>query len=314
MNSTNKTTYVKSLHLASYDWEVRFFTDFQRSGYYSSPYPFGLFVNKMLKREETDPDMVFTTPVTLFYGDNGSGKSTLLNILASLLDIPHNSPFNASVFMKEYVKGCRCSYNYEAPPLTSKIITSDDVFNQSFHRREMNQMTHERQMETLEEGRDLIRNRKRTFNFDNPEDLAYIERRKVFKHDCDYRDAHRLVLKEIGRDIALHSNGENALEYFEGQISRRGLYLLDEPENSLSINHQLLLKQYIEEMVEYEQCQFIISTHSPFLLALNNARIYNLNLCPVDVQRWTDIEEVKTYFRFFQQYANQFPNTENTAL
>lgn len=313
MDSTNKTIYVKSLRLASYRWEIGFFERFQRNGYHSSPYPFGLFINKMMKDEMSD-DIKFTTPVTLFYGDNGSGKSTLLNILARLLAIPHNSPFNVSVFMKEYVEGCRAGYNYETPPLTSKIITSDDVFNQSFHRREMNQMTHEHPMEVLEEGRDLIRNRKRTLNFDNPEDLAYIERRKVFRHDCDYRDAHRLVQKEVGRDITLHSNSENALEYFEGQITRRGLYLLDEPENSLSINHQLLLKQYIEEMVGYEQCQFIISTHSPFLLALDNARVYNLNLCPVAVQQWTDIEEVKTYFQFFQQYADQFPNIENTTL
>ena len=36
-----------------------------------------------------------------------------------------------------------------------------------------------------------------------------------------------------------HSNGESAIKYFTEKIGEGGLYLLDEPENSLSPEKQL---------------------------------------------------------------------------
>ena len=58
-------------------------------------------------------------------------------------------------------------------------------------------------------------------------------------------------------------------------------YLLDEPENSLSAENQLKLKQFIEDSARFYNCQFIISTHSPFILSLTDALIYDLDSNPV---------------------------------
>lgn len=273
---------------------------YYRGSYHSSPYPFGLFPQIGLREIEF-------APITIFCGDNGSGKSTLLNILSNCLHIPHNSPYNASVYMEAYVELCAYDYNYHSQPWLSRIITSDDVFNQSFHRREMNQVTHELQDKVLAEGKEMLKDRRLSVNFDNPEDVARFRRKAIaIGRPRHYSGPHELVMKEVGRDIILHSNGENALEYFKEQIRPHGLYLLDEPENSLSIKRQLILKQYIEEMVQYEHCQFVIATHSPFLLALDNACVYDLDMNPVCVQEWTDIENVREYFDFFQHYTDLF--------
>lgn len=78
-------------------------------------------------------------------------------------------------------------------------------------------------------------------------------------------------------NIHEYSNGESAYKYFLEKIEEGGLYILDEPENSLSPKRQLKLVKFIEESARYFDCQFIISTHSPFLLAIQGAKIYDLD-------------------------------------
>lgn len=85
-----------------------------------------------------------------------------------------------------------------------------------------------------------------------------------------------------------------------------GLYLLDEPENSLSAQRQIELVAFIEDMTRYEHCQFVIATHSPFVLSIKEAKIYDLDQKPVDVRRWTQLENVQTYYRFFQMHQEAF--------
>lgn len=53
-------------------------------------------------------------------------------------------------------------------------------------------------------------------------------------------------------------------------------------------------------------CQFIISTPSPFLLAMRGAKVYNLDENPVDIKRWTGLENVRIYYDFFKRYENEF--------
>ena len=85
-----------------------------------------------------------------------------------------------------------------------------------------------------------------------------------------------------------------------------GLYLLDEPENSLSPKRQLELLALIEDAAWYTGCQFVISTHSPFLMAMRGAKVYDLDEDPVTVKPWTELETVRTYFEFFQRYEREF--------
>ncbi|OOM61376.1 hypothetical protein CLBCK_23770 [Clostridium beijerinckii] len=103
-----------------------------------------------------------------------------------------------------------------------------------------------------------------------------------------------------------YSNGESAFIYFTEKIDENGLYILDEPENSLSPKRQMELMNFIEDSARFLRCQFIISTHSPFILAMKGAKIYDLDENPVDVKRWTELENVRTYYDFFKMHEKEF--------
>ena len=116
----------------------------------------------------------------------------------------------------------------------------------------------------------------------------------------------KFVRKSLMDNVREHSNGESALLYFEEKIQDNGLYLLDEPENSLSPEKQQELLKFLEESMRFYGCQFIIATHSPFLLSMKGAKIYDLDEEPVDVKRWYELENVRAYYEFFKKHEGEF--------
>lgn len=142
-------------------------------------------------------------------------------------------------------------------------------------------------------------------NFDNYESLrnTYDSKRKTMS---------RYVRDRLGNNnIVEQSNGESALMFWEREIKEDSIYILDEPENSLSAENQLKLKKFIEESTRFYNCQFIISTHSPFLLNLLEAKIYDLDEDGVPSKDWTELPNVKIYYNFFKEHANEFKKNDN---
>lgn len=84
--------------------------------------------------------------------------------------------------------------------------------------------------------------------------------------------------------------------------------MLDEPENSLSPKKQLELIKHIAELARYCGCQFVIATHSPFILSIDGAKIYDLDAYPVDIKNWWELENPKAYFEFFNSHRDKFLN------
>jgi predicted ATPase len=117
----------------------------------------------------------------------------------------------------------------------------------------------------------------------------------------------KFVRDHLMANVRTNSNGENAFKYFQEKLKENGLFLLDEPENSLSPKRQLELKTFIEESVRYFGCQIIMATHSPFLLSIEGAKIYDLDSDPVEIKSWVDLEHVRTYYDFFKN-VNLPPN------
>jgi predicted ATPase len=78
-------------------------------------------------------------------------------------------------------------------------------------------------------------------------------------------------------NTSLHeqSHGESFLALVLNRFGDRGLYILDEPEAALSVRGVLALIRRMHELVATGS-QFIVSTHSPVLLAYPGARIYEL--------------------------------------
>ena len=100
--------------------------------------------------------------------------------------------------------------------------------------------------------------------------------------------------------------------YWQREITENSIYILDEPENSLSAENQKRQKQFIEESARFYNCQFIISTHSPFLLGLKFAKIYDLDSVPVTTKKWTELPNVLTYYNFFKENEEEFKKLGNS--
>ena len=84
------------------------------------------------------------------------------------------------------------------------------------------------------------------------------------------------------------------------------MYLLDEPEVSLSPQNQVQLAEEINKMARYLGIQFIIATHSPFMLGILNAKIYNLDTKDYKVQKWSELENVRYFYEFFKSKMDEF--------
>lgn len=109
-----------------------------------------------------------------------------------------------------------------------------------------------------------------------------------------------------GHEVDLNSNVEIEIKYFERKLRNDTLYCLDEPENSMSPKMQMELVSMLENMAHYCGCQFIIATHSPFLLALEGARIYDLDSRPVARKKWWQLEDTRMYYDFFNKHRALF--------
>ena len=84
------------------------------------------------------------------------------------------------------------------------------------------------------------------------------------------------VIESYG-GVSLHkqSHGESFMALVENRFLGNGLYILDEPEAALSPSKLLELMCHIRDL-EKKNSQFIISTHSPILMAYPGAQILYL--------------------------------------
>ncbi len=282
--------YLKSFTYPNEDLELDFIMDIKRTCY-DTFYPFKVLSKNDLHRLEFDT-------ITTLYGGNGSGKSTALNVIAEKIGLRRECIYNKSNFFPDYVKLCDMSIEEEIPE-NSRIITSDDVFDYMLNIRNLNEGIDLKREELFEE---YLEAKYSKFQMRTMAD--YEQLKKV--NNSRRTTQSRYVKSKMMDNIREYSNGESAFRYFTEKFEEDGLYLLDEPENSLSPKRQIELMNYLEESARFFGCQFIISTHSPFLLSMKSARIYNLDRNPVEIERWTNLENVRTYFDFFKAHEHEF--------
>ena len=283
--------YLRGFKLPNEEVEWNFFVYGETRTCFNTYYPFQIFPKMEFEEIEFEP-------VTIFYGGNGTGKTTLLNIIAEKLRATRNSVFNRSNFFDVYVSKCRVDLLKNIPP-ESRIITSDDVFDYMIDVRNLNDGIHNKREELFEE---YIENKNSDFKFRTMDD--YEKLKKV--NETRRKSQSRYVDDKLIKNVREYSNGESAFKFFTEKIKKDALYLLDEPENSLSPKRQIELAKYIEEASRFYKCQFIISTHSPFVLAMPYAKIYNLDVVPATSSKWTELENVRTYYEFFNSHKDEF--------
>lgn len=282
--------YLKSFIFPDEDREFKFILSIKRKCY-DSFYPFRIL-------SKNDFRQIDFEPITILYGGNGSGKSTALNVIAEKLSITRESLYNRTNFYGDYIDMCDIEIVDEIP-LESRIITSDDVFNYMLNIRTLNEGIDTKREDLFVEYLDLKYSQFKMKSLEDYEQLKKVNQSRS-------RTQSKYVRQNLMDNIREYSNGESAFRYFTEKIAENGIYILDEPENSLSPQRQLELIKFIEDSTRYFGCQFIISTHSPFLLAIKGAKIYDLDEYPVSVKRWTELENVRYYYNFFKEHEHEF--------
>lgn len=251
-------------------------------------YPYHVFAEKSER-------LLLFSPITILYGNNASGKSTMLNIIANKLELEgqeyatNNQYGNTSYFMN-FVEECEFGLGEDEEgkklagiPAKSRYIKSEDI---------LYEIKKIQQEKILGEG----------YIYEHV-------RRGLSKEEIEtLRDSYTMnrQLEIIKFAQEKYSNGETTLQMLDDYIEPDALYLLDEPEVSLSPQNQTILAEKLNSMARFLGCQFIISTHSPFMLGTLNGRIYNIDSEDLDEVNWTELENVRYFYDFFEKHRNEF--------
>ncbi len=230
-------------------------------------------------------ELEFTTPITLLVGENGTGKSTLVEALAVACDsiAAAGEPLSKDpslVAARTLADKMRLVWNRR----TSRgfFLRAEDFFR--YVRRvqqeaaELNDMAKDFGDRFSGYGRMLATG------------LA--------------KGQHHALTSRYGGDLDAYSHGESFITFFKARLVPKGLYILDEPEAALSPQRQLTFLAMIKDMVE-EDCQFILATHSPVLMALPGATIISLDEQPPKAVEYDDLEHVR-FLRDFLAAPERF--------
>lgn len=251
-------------------------------------YPYNVFAKK------TERVLVFS-PITILYGNNASGKSTALNIMANKLrldgfEYAANNKYGIMPYFSRYVEECDFSLGedetgrtLEDVPYKSRYIKSEDI---------LYEIKKIQQEQILGDGY-IYEHVRRGMSREQAERLR----------DTNEMRKRMEILKFTQEK---YSNGETTLQMLDDYIEPDALYLLDEPEVSLSPENQTKLAEKLNNAARFLGCQFIISTHSPFMLGKLNAKIYNLDSEDFEVSEWTELENVRYFYDFFEQHRREF--------
>lgn len=250
----------------------------------TNAYPYNVFEHKDCGHLNFDS-------ITILYGNNASGKSTMLNTIANKLKLPGAESIRGDLlYFNQFIDECDFTFgdnelgqSFQVLPSHSKYIKSEDI---------MYEVKKIQQDAILKQGH----------LYQKALDGMTLNEREQYGNswDCEKR------LDEIRFALEKYSNGEATLQVLEDSIYSDSLYLLDEPEMSLSPQNQVLLAEKINEWARYLSCQFIIATHSPFLLCTLDAKIYNLDTKDFQVCHWSSLENVKFFYNFFKQNESEF--------
>lgn len=291
--------------------------DREGSTYHKNMYPFRVLSGVGLFRLDFEP-------ITILCGGNGSGKSTALNVISQKLHIARKSVYNSGELMDTYVEHCSFetdmrwigeefdmtghrSSAYDIGDM-ARMITSDDIFKTLLQDRVEREQTLMKSRMLTEKADSVRKGRWMDFKFARHIDCETGENFNQYKEAVDIRkkSVSRYLRDKLGKEETGMSNGENSFVYISELMQKEGLYLLDEPENSLSPDMQLKLAELLLYMARYNNSQIIMATHSPFLLSIPYARIYDLDAAPAAVKEFEQLESMRTYYDFFTSMKEKF--------
>ena len=282
--------YLKSFKLLNSEEEMYMLSGETRT-YIKNNYPFLIFPNKKLEN-------ISFSDITIFYGNNGSGKSTLLNIIANKIGASRNLQLLKGENFTNYLKLCKYDMNNNNC-FETKMINSEDIFDHLINVKCINS-------NLVNQRNNLVNEFVDNKYYKKAKDVTDIEEMKKVINARKKTMSKYVRENILAKDIVEQSNGETALMYFTREITENGIFILDEPENSLSPIMQIKLAKFLEDSVRFFNCQFIIATHSPFILGIKDALIYDLDSIPVKTRKWSELDNVKEFYKFFKDREEEF--------
>lgn len=219
--------------------------------------------------------------VTILVGDNGCGKSTLLETIGLFMNLPliggyskTSSSFEAARILKPFV-----DIEWRRSTQTGFFFRAEDFSDF---------------LKSADRDRDRIRN-----------DISDLEGRvseqtikEMSNGSMNYGLNH--MYREYGADMEGFSHGEAYLKILETRIGNKGVFLLDEPEAALSPLKQLSLIFLIMQKLEQPHTQFIISTHSPLLMGIPHAVLYEIDAHAITRTPYDETEHYRITKQFLQ--------------
>jgi predicted ATPase len=210
----------------------------------------------------------FADGVTFLAGENGTGKSTVLEAIAVACGCPEEGGAS-NRDLKGPKPGDRLSHRIR--PVLSGVPLGGAWFL-----------------------------RAETF-FDV---ATTAERSAEIRSNVPFEEA-QLLADFGGKSPHTYSHGQAFVRLFDARMGARSLWFMDEPEAPLSFRSQLALLGMLDDLVKAGS-QFVIATHSPVLLALPGATIYELVQDGVERRRWEDLDVVQQVRSFLDAPERYF--------
>jgi predicted ATPase len=215
-----------------------------------SPFPFNIAAVKSARH------VALNSQVTILVGDNGCGKSTLLETIAYAVNLPliggyivPKKGFEAAMLLQPYLT----------------IETGRETTRGFFFRAE-----------DFSAFLDSVEKEKQKLKEDLRELEGQVNNSVIEQMSDSMNFSLREMLKNYGENLEAFSHGEAYLQILQTRILNKGIYLLDEPEAALSPLKQLSLIAFILEVLKSRKAQFIIATHSPILMGIPGATLYEI--------------------------------------
>ncbi|MGX1832263.1 AAA family ATPase [Paenibacillus taichungensis] len=231
--------------------------------------------------------------ITVLYGSNGSGKSTLLNLIANKLGITgaeRMATYGHSIYVQRFIEESSYELGHDAQehsiyklPDGSRYIKSEDLLYEIKKIQQKSVLREGLMHEQFVQGKSKAQ-------------VEELEQSYAFKKKMDI----------IQYSQEKYSNGESSMQFFEEHLLPGQLYLLDEPETSLSPANQIKLAEQMNDLARYFDSQFIIATHSPFVLGTLHAKIYNLDASMLQTAEWYELDNVQFFYQFFHKHQKWF--------
>ena len=230
------------------------------------PFPYNIPAVRFAKNIALDK-------VNIFIGDNGSGKSTLLETIAYAIDLP---------LIGGYIKEVK---DFEAARILKPYLQLD--------RKRDTQVGFFFRAEDFSAFLDSVEKERAKLKSQLHDLYGHVSNAVIEQMLESQNNALIEMRKKYGKDMLGFSHGEAYLEILQTRIKSKGVYLLDEPEAALSPVKQLALIVFILETLKHNNAQFIIATHSPILMGIPGASLFEIRETEMERVEYKDTDHYR---------------------